>query len=106
MPRAGHQVTPDHGRWRAAMAAVLVCMSVAGCSSSGTGISAGPTASVSPRAASPIHLFYSANSMDPTFITNGPDGNLWFTDAATPDQIGRITTSGAIYEFANPSLNH
>lgn len=44
--------------------------------------------------------------MDPTAITTGPDGNLWFTDAETPDQIGRINTLGAIDEFADPNLNN
>src|SRR5450759_5278792 len=106
MLRGGHRVTLDHGWLRAAMATVLVCARLAGCSSSGTGISAGPTVSVSPRAASPIHLFYSANLMEPTASTTGTDGNLWFTDAETPEQIGRINTSGAIDEFADPSLNN
>jgi streptogramin lyase len=35
----------------------------------------------------------------PLGITAGPDGNLWFTDAAT-GHIGRITPSGAIHEFS------
>ena len=33
----------------------------------------------------------------PLFITAGPDGNLWFTEAAS--NIGRITTGGTITEF-------
>jgi virginiamycin B lyase len=37
-------------------------------------------------------------------ITAGPDGNLWFTEPAT-NRIGRITTAGAIAEFAIPTLN-
>jgi streptogramin lyase len=35
----------------------------------------------------------------PVAITNGPDGALWFTEAAT-NKIGRISTNGAITEFA------
>ena len=34
----------------------------------------------------------------PTGITAGPDGALWFTEAGA-NQIGRITTSGAVTEF-------
>lgn len=38
---------------------------------------------------------------NPTGITAGPDGNLWFTEAGS-DEIGRITTAGAIVEFVVP----
>src|SRR5215468_9554970 len=33
----------------------------------------------------------------PSSITAGPDGNVWFTEQ---NAIGRITTAGAITEFA------
>jgi streptogramin lyase len=35
-------------------------------------------------------------------ITNGPDGNLWFTDPAVRS-VGRITPAGQVTEFAPPS---
>ena len=35
----------------------------------------------------------------PAIITNGPDGNLWFTEQYG-DRIGRITTDGTITEFS------
>ena|SRR5258708_4074598 len=38
----------------------------------------------------------------PVGITAGPDGALWFTDAAN-NAIGRITTAGKISEFALPT---
>src|SRR5215469_4962652 len=38
----------------------------------------------------------------PTAITAGPDGNLWFTEAAG-NKIGRITTHGSITEFPIPT---
>src|SRR5262249_11516195 len=38
----------------------------------------------------------------PAGIAAGPDGNLWFTEKSVA-QIGKITTSGAITEFAIPS---
>src|SRR6266487_1370083 len=38
----------------------------------------------------------------PLGITAGPDGALWFTDAAN-NAIGRITTAGKISEFALPT---
>ena len=43
---------------------------------------------------------------DPTRITNGPDGALWFTESGS-NQIGRITTGGAITEIplANQSAH-
>jgi len=37
---------------------------------------------------------------NPTGITTGPDGNLWFTDTGTPKAIGRITPAGDIHEFS------
>jgi streptogramin lyase len=49
----------------------------------------------------------------PLGITAGPDGNLWFTAlgcstrigcaSQTADQIGRVTTSGIVTEFALPN---
>ena len=33
----------------------------------------------------------------PSGITAGPDGNLWFTEAAAT--IGRITPAGTVTEF-------
>ncbi len=38
----------------------------------------------------------------PFGIVAGPDGNLWFTEAAA-NQIGRITPSGAVTEFSIPT---
>ena len=35
----------------------------------------------------------------PNRITEGPDGNLWFTERANPGRIGRITPTGTIDEF-------
>src|SRR4051794_25826071 len=37
----------------------------------------------------------------PTGIASGPDGALWFTEAA--DKIGRITTAGVVTEYALPA---
>ena len=42
-------------------------------------------------------------NMAPAEITVGPDGNLWFLDAATP-AIGRITPAGVITEFTSGLL--
>jgi virginiamycin B lyase len=38
-----------------------------------------------------------------TFITAGPDGNLWFTEPN--GKIGKLTTSGEVteYVFSDPS---
>ncbi len=38
----------------------------------------------------------------PTAITAGPDGALWFT--GIPGEIGRITTAGVVAEFALPAV--
>ena len=40
----------------------------------------------------------------PLFITAGPDGNLYFTEA-TGDQIGQITPDGVVTEFPIPTAN-
>jgi streptogramin lyase/uncharacterized protein YjbI with pentapeptide repeats len=34
-------------------------------------------------------------------IAAGPDGNVWFSDDATPAAIGRVTPSGSISEFSS-----
>src|SRR6266566_3707810 len=39
----------------------------------------------------------------PAGITVGPDGDLWFAEAA--GKIGRITPAGSITEFAIPTAN-
>src|SRR5262249_45016316 len=38
----------------------------------------------------------------PVRITLGPDGNLWFTEAA--NQVGRITPDGTVSEFTVPTF--
>lgn len=47
-------------------------------------------------------LGYACN---PTGITTGPDGNLWFTEA-TGNQIGRMTPAGSVQEFPLPTTCH
>lgn len=37
-------------------------------------------------------------------IASGPDGNLWFTDFGA-NQVGRVTTAGAIVEFDLPTAS-
>jgi virginiamycin B lyase len=39
----------------------------------------------------------------PSGITAGPDGALWFTEYVTTSKIGRITTAGVITEHPVPS---
>src|SRR5579859_1106284 len=54
-----------------------------------------------------------AAQTDPSGITAGPDGDLWFTEVATIDvksytslgKIARITTAGALTEFPLPTPN-
>ncbi len=36
---------------------------------------------------------------EPAFISAGPDGNLWFTEA-NANRIGRITPAGTVTEFS------
>lgn len=40
---------------------------------------------------------------DATRIANGPDGNLWITQAGTTNAIARMTTSGVLTEFPLPT---
>ncbi len=40
---------------------------------------------------------------EPSFITAGPDGALWFTEGT--GNIGRITPSGSITEFPIPTAS-
>ena len=48
----------------------------------------------------PEYAIPTANA-SPSKIVVGPDGNLWFTEVSGPN-IGRITPSGSITEFAVP----
>jgi streptogramin lyase len=41
----------------------------------------------------------------PQGITQGPEGNLWYTDFET-SKIGKITTSGVVSEYALPTGSH
>ena len=41
----------------------------------------------------------------PLGIAAGPDGNLWFTEAATGNRIGRITPTGTITEYPLPTAD-
>lgn len=82
----------SHGQQRrgAGWLAVLLCAIV------------GPAA-IAPAtagAAGSITLFSAGLSSEtfPTEITNGPDGNLWFTSDLGP--IGKITPAGAITEYS------
>jgi streptogramin lyase len=72
---------------------------------------AGETAEKSEAAASSIVKMTTAGVMteyplpkgsDPTDITSGPGGYLWFTEAGT-NKVGKITTSGTITEYALPA---
>lgn len=45
----------------------------------------------------------SGASSQPAGIINGPDGALWFTEAAA-NKIGRVTTTGSFTEFGGLSL--
>lgn len=60
---------------------------------------------ISPASGAPVIVAYPIPRPggEPAWITAGPDGNLWFTDAST-NQIGRITPSGTITEFLIPTV--
>src|SRR5207245_1498719 len=40
----------------------------------------------------------------PSFITPGPDGNLWFTEY-NANKIGRMSPTGSVREFTIPTSN-
>jgi virginiamycin B lyase len=48
-----------------------------------------------------------AGSLPPTYLTVGPDGNLWFADGPLwgDNMIGRISLAGTIKEFQVPTFN-
>jgi virginiamycin B lyase len=45
----------------------------------------------------PLSTTCGSSSCGPFAITAGPDGNLWFTEAA--NDVGRITPTGSITQF-------
>jgi virginiamycin B lyase len=42
---------------------------------------------------------------DPSDITPGPDGALWFNDSGGVNDIGRLTTSGTLTTFDGPGID-
>ncbi len=50
--------------------------------------------------------FSDATISDPTGITAGPDGNLWFTNAGNNSSIGRVTPAGVVTKFTDPTISH
>src|SRR5688572_30172734 len=48
-----------------------------------------------------IGEFYLPAAREPSGITSGPDGALWFTELGG-DRIGRITLGGTVNEFVVP----
>ncbi len=47
-----------------------------------------------------VTVYTLGQGSDPTGIAAGPDGNVWFTEAGNPAQIGRITPTGTITYFS------
>ena len=67
-----------------------------------TGPVTGLAAVVSARAAgAAVTQFSDPSVSDPTSITVGPDGALWFTNSGN-NTIGRVTTSGVVTELRRP----
>lgn len=81
-----------HGRWgrtTVLLALVLIWFDA---------VAAAPAAAITPT----ITEFSAGltHNGDPSSITPGPDGNLWFLEYASPGRIGKITPSGTINEVA------
>ena len=64
------------------------------------GFSFGPIAQAEPRGRS----FPIPTGSQPISITEGPDGNLWFT-LQNSSQVARITPDGVITEFRTPTFS-
>jgi virginiamycin B lyase len=69
-----------------------------------TTTTAAPTTTTTiPGTLIPVTSYTDPSIKDPIDITTGPDGALWFTNAAN-NTIGRITTAGVVTNFADPSI--
>jgi streptogramin lyase len=81
----------------------LLARAIATVLASGVVLSLGSTASAAPIGALKQFKVPTADSQ-PRAITNGPDGNRWFTEGTeftgAPAKIARITPAGEITEFA------
>jgi len=88
---------PDGALWFTSPATLLCC----GSNLVGTGASIGRLTTSGTVTTYPIGT---GDLADPGNITAGPDGALWFAQAA-PSAIGRITTSGVITKYSNPSFS-
>jgi virginiamycin B lyase len=67
-----------------------------------------PTAGAAPSRPRPGASARTAAIVVPTYITDGPDGALWFTDLGNSTDrgsIGRITTSGKVTIFSGGGIN-
>jgi virginiamycin B lyase len=66
---------------------------------------AGLIASVTPQSAgAAISIYAGTAGGGPLNIVSGPDGALWFTNGSK-NSIGRITTSGTVTNFTDPSIS-
>ena len=52
-----------------------------------------------------VTIYTSLNINGPSTITSGPDGALWYTNEGN-DTIGRITTSGVTSTYTDPSISY
>ncbi|MGB6985429.1 MAG: hypothetical protein WBD74_05550, partial [Candidatus Aquilonibacter sp.] len=52
-----------------------------------------------------VYEYALASGNNPQWITAGPDGNMWFTEANPGNDIARITASGTISEYLIPTSN-
>ena len=73
----------------------------------GIAFSLGSLGAVSSAVAQPLTVVefpLPSSGSEPSGIVTGPDGNLWFTEAAG-NRIGRITPQGVITEFDIPTAS-
>jgi virginiamycin B lyase len=75
------------GRWQGWLASGLIALAVTA------------AAPVTAQATALHEFSLGGAAHDPLGLTSGSDGSLWFTDAGTTNDIGRITTAGVITHF-------
>src|SRR5260370_3609112 len=91
-----HVRLSQHVHWRVLLMIVLILLAYA--------LLAAQPVAAARRITVTFSSFPIPSSSDANSITSGSDGALWFTENGS-NQIGRITTSGAITEYPIPTAN-
>jgi streptogramin lyase len=89
-------------RWCGQLLAAAVLLTMVVATAAATGVTAASAAALAPIGT--VTTFGDPGIHNPSGITTGPDGNLWFTNMDS-DSIGRITPAGVVSTFTGVGIS-